>query len=249
MASKEKTEKRLISNAVHVVAGGKGGVGKSLFSIALIDYLATRFEAQPFVFDSDSSNPDVFKAYRDKITALKAASLDVDRGWEHLADAINENPTLSIVVNTGARNSDGVTKFGSMLLDTVKDLKRLLFTWWVINGEIDSITLLKRYAATMPGHPVHVVLNQRDENTSFAPWNADDDATKKLRDDLAALGGKVVTVPMLGAHLAEELRNKRLTLDELLKGATYGKRISISGWRSKVAEALDVALGTIPKDP
>lgn len=46
------------------MGGSKGGVGKSLFSFALVDYLLNR-NANILLVDTDTDNPDVFKAHKD----------------------------------------------------------------------------------------------------------------------------------------------------------------------------------------
>ena len=46
-----------IQNSVFYVGGSKGGVGKSLFSFALVDYLLNR-EANVLLVDTDTDNPD-----------------------------------------------------------------------------------------------------------------------------------------------------------------------------------------------
>ena len=53
-----------IQNSVFYVGGSKGGVGKSLFSFALVDYLLNR-NANILLVDTDTDNPDVFKAHKD----------------------------------------------------------------------------------------------------------------------------------------------------------------------------------------
>ena len=53
-----------IQNSVFYVGGSKGGVGKSLFSFALVDYLLDR-NANILLVDTDTDNPDVFKAHKE----------------------------------------------------------------------------------------------------------------------------------------------------------------------------------------
>ncbi len=53
-----------IQNSVFYVGGSKGGVGKSLFSFALVDYLLNR-NVNILLVDTDTDNPDVFKAHKD----------------------------------------------------------------------------------------------------------------------------------------------------------------------------------------
>ena len=48
-----------IQTSVFYVGGSKGGVGKSLFSFALVDYLLDR-NTNILLVDTDTDNPDVF---------------------------------------------------------------------------------------------------------------------------------------------------------------------------------------------
>ena len=81
-----------IQNSVFYVGGSKGGVGKSLFSFALVDYLLDR-NANVLLVDTDTDNPDVFKAH--KKLALpnllcRLNSLDDADGWADLLDTVYE---------------------------------------------------------------------------------------------------------------------------------------------------------------
>ena len=49
---------------VFYVGGSKGGVGKSLFSFALVDYLLNK-DKSVLLVDTDTDNPDVYKAHKD----------------------------------------------------------------------------------------------------------------------------------------------------------------------------------------
>jgi MinD superfamily P-loop ATPase len=64
---------------IYWVGGGKGGVGKSMVSMALVDYLLGKGVPALFM-ESDTSNPDVFKTYR---AALPSELVDLDHvdGW------------------------------------------------------------------------------------------------------------------------------------------------------------------------
>ena len=62
-----------IQNSVFYVGGSKGGVGKSLFSFALVDYLLNR-EANVLLVDTDTDNPDVYKFVNYPITSEKFAA-------------------------------------------------------------------------------------------------------------------------------------------------------------------------------
>lgn len=49
--------------SIFYVGGSKGGVGKSKLAFALIDYLLDE-EKQVVLLETDTSNPDVFKAHQ-----------------------------------------------------------------------------------------------------------------------------------------------------------------------------------------
>ena len=47
---------------IYIVGGSKGGVGKSMVSMALVDYLRES-KRKVILVETDTSNPDVAKAY------------------------------------------------------------------------------------------------------------------------------------------------------------------------------------------
>src|SRR5689334_16938493 len=120
---------------IYLVGGSKGGVGKSLVSMALVDHLLESGESVLLV-ESDTSNPDVWKAYND---AVDAHLLDLDEadGWIELVNLCDSAPKSVAVVNTAARNNRGVSAYGETLNSTLADLKRRLVTLWVINRQRD----------------------------------------------------------------------------------------------------------------
>ena len=80
---------------IYLVGGSKGGVGKSIVTMATIDYLQTLGETV-LLIESDTSNPDVYKAYRDS-TRAELLDLDEADGWiqlVNLCDADTGAPSL-----------------------------------------------------------------------------------------------------------------------------------------------------------
>ncbi|HEY4183841.1 MAG TPA: hypothetical protein VGP07_02185 [Polyangia bacterium] len=72
-------------NTIFLVGGGKGGVGKSLMSMALLDFLEANGQ-RPFLVETDTSVPDVFKTYAEAV-AGEPVNLDEREGW---IDLVNE---------------------------------------------------------------------------------------------------------------------------------------------------------------
>jgi cellulose biosynthesis protein BcsQ len=75
-----------MAKAIVLVGGGKGGVGKSLVAMALLDFLQAGGQ-QPFVVETDTSVPDVFKAYQEEI-AGELVNLDEREGWIELVNLV-----------------------------------------------------------------------------------------------------------------------------------------------------------------
>jgi hypothetical protein len=120
-----------MSSQIYWVGGDKGGVGKSMVSMALLDYLLAR-GASTMLIGSDTRNPDVCKAYRD---TLPCELLDLDKvdGWLQLVNACDAHRDRVVVVNTAARNNTGVATFGGTLITSLGDLDRSLTALWAIN--------------------------------------------------------------------------------------------------------------------
>jgi Mrp family chromosome partitioning ATPase len=55
-----------MGSQIYSVGGGKGGVEKSIVSMALLDYLIAR-GVSTMLIESDTSNPGVCKTYKDTL--------------------------------------------------------------------------------------------------------------------------------------------------------------------------------------
>jgi cellulose biosynthesis protein BcsQ len=78
------------------VGGSKGGVGKSLFSFALVNYLLNQ-ERNVLLVDTDTDNPDVYKAHKSlvlpKLFCLMNSLDDAD-GWADLLGTAQHYPGI-----------------------------------------------------------------------------------------------------------------------------------------------------------
>ena len=107
-----------IQTSVFYVGGSKGGVGKSLFSFALVDYLLNR-NANILLVDTDTDNPDVFKAHKELVLPnllCRLNSLDDADGWADLLDTVQNYPDHAVVINAAARPSIPLCSFSSPAL-------------------------------------------------------------------------------------------------------------------------------------
>lgn len=132
---------------IYCIGGCKGGVGKSLVSMAVLDILQ-QMEASPLLVETDTSNPDVGKAYQDHVPT-ELIDLDHADGWIALVNLCDQHPDKTVVINTAARNNRGFSRYAQTLGATLQELQRHLVTLWVINRNRDSLELLKEYRESM----------------------------------------------------------------------------------------------------
>jgi hypothetical protein len=146
-----------MNKPIYVVGGSKGGVGKSLVSMAMTHFL-TEAREKVFLIDADTSNPDVFKSYGAEVQC-ELVNLDDADGWIRFVNICDENKDAAVVVNTAARNNQGVAAYGATLSKSLEELDRDLVTLWVINRQRDSLERLKDYIEAIPDSTLHVVKN------------------------------------------------------------------------------------------
>jgi hypothetical protein len=216
------------------VSGSKGGVGKSITSMAVLDYLTSEHRYLRLL-EGDTTNPDVWKSYHREVES-EVLDLDSVDGWIQMVNVADANPFKAIVVNTPARNNDAVRAHGSLLLDSLKELGRPLLTLWVINRQRDSLELLNEYLQMMSGGMgvVHVVRNGYfGDERKFELFEQ-----SPLRDAIAQQGGQALYLPDLADRVTDELYSRRITLAEAVQQLKLGDRAELQRWRATVKEML-----------
>jgi hypothetical protein len=117
-----------MTRPIFLIGGGKGGVGKSLLSMTIVDFLS-RTERTPFLVETDTSVPDVYKTYQAE-TGGELVNLDEREGWIELVNLVEGKPESTFVINTGARNQTGISNFGKTLSKALPQLNRKLVVFY-----------------------------------------------------------------------------------------------------------------------
>ena len=225
-----------MAKSIYLIGGSKGGVGKSLVMMATVDYLEERGESV-LLIESDTSNPDVWKAYKES-TETELINLDEADGWIQLVNLCDSKPDSVVVINTAARNNKGVSAYGETLNSTLAELKRKLVTLWVINRQRDSLELLKEYMDAIPNSAVHVVRNGHfGEEKKFELYNG-----SKLRRAVEERGGQSVTFPDLADRVSDDIYSKRMSIAVALKELPIGNRAELTRWRNEVKKVLEAVV-------
>jgi len=210
---------------LYLVSGSKGGVGKSLVTLALIDYLQ-RHNQTPMLVETDTSNPDVMKTIQPEIGCM-AFDLDHADGWISLVNLCDEQQDKPVVVNTAARSNHGVARYGSTLGNTLDELKRTLVVFWVINRQRDCLELLREFTTQLPQAIVHVVRNtyfgEADQFSLYRESN--------LRKIIEAKG-QSLDFPDLADRVSDDLRSQRLSVQKAAASMPVGHRAELLRWRN-----------------
>jgi hypothetical protein len=205
-------------NGLFFVGGTKGGVGKSLVSMILLDILQ---EANPVLVETDTSNPDVGLAYKNTVETL-TADLDTDAGWAKAFNEIHPRLNRPIVINSAARNSLGIARFGEMFaaLDTPMTL------FWCINQQKDGLLLLGDFLdVVQPARCLVVKNGYFGAETDFATF---DESKVKKRTN-----GNIY-LPSLLPAATNSVYSQRKPLHELPDILPFGDKLFFEAWRKKV---------------
>jgi len=221
-----------MSKAIFLVGGGKGGVGKSLMSMALLDFLQAGGQ-EPFLVETDTSVPDVFKTYQEE-TAGELVNLDEREGWIELVNLVESRAESAIVINTGARNQTGVSNFGRTLSKALGELGRKLVVLWMIDRKRESLELLSDFMAAIPEAEVHVVRNlYLGTEKKFELYNA-----SKMKAGIEARGSKSVNLPELADRVTDAMNKGRMTIAKATGELSLGDRMELERWREECADML-----------
>ena len=214
--------------SLYLVTGGKGGVGKSILSMLLVDFLTQYLKKKILLIESDTSNPDVGKTFaNNENVEVVFLSLDNADGWIELVNHC-ETKDMDIVINFAARSGEAIKKFAGTLIESLEELNRILITFWLINRQRDSVELL-----AVPGE-LHVVRNTfYGEPHKFELFN-----NSKIRSEVEKRGA-TIDCPDLADRVADDLYSGRLSIAKAAVEMPLGNRAELKRWRSIAWKMFD----------
>ena len=217
-----------MNSPIVFVSGSKGGVGKSIATMAILDYLTS---ANRFVklVESDLANPDVWKSYGRSVES-ELVDLDQEDGWISLVNTFDADPHSTFVINTPARSNEAIRNHGAVLLDSLKELDRHFVTFWVINRQRDSLELLESFMETMPAGVIHVIRNGYFGDARKFELYEQSAMKRAIKDQ----GGLSLFLPDLADRVTDSLYTDRITLEEAAGQLKLGDRAVLQSWRNSV---------------
>lgn len=221
---------------VTYVGGGKGGTGKSLVAIAMVDWLRTNGKEVVLV-EGDGANPDAYHCC-EKIVPVYAFDFDSYDGWNNLGDLAEQSTGVHIVVNSGARVIDSVRQFGHVLDDLAKAGIVGLTTVWPINRSKDSVFALKRFRDEISQGKVAVLRNLffGDEG-KFTRW-----AQSPYAEELLQHGARVGNLPELSDRIIDKIYDDRMPVELIAAEGSFVDQSNVNRWRSRTHAMFDVVL-------
>ncbi len=192
------TQNQASESRIHFIGGEKGGVGKSMVSRLIAQYLIDR--KLPFVgFDTDRSHGALLRFYADYASPVL---VDHYEALDHIIEAAVELPGRRVLVDLAAQTHQPLMQWmdESGVLAMAEEGGFSLNYWHVMDSGRDSVDLLTPILDRFGGRiPFVLVLNQLRGN---------DFSTLEKSGELARaqeLGGKVLTIKHLHDAAAQKI--------------------------------------------
>lgn len=212
-----------------IIAGNKGGVGKSLVAKLLVEWLEKESRLVSVV-DGDTRTPDVYQSFHREHQCMQFDLADWD-GWLALTDemhAMEGDVVINLPDGISAKAVDWFTRFNPMVTDFGFDITAL----FVINTLPDGLEFYPELKNCFSNsHPVkNLYFGAMDEFRHF----------DRLADD----ADKAIILPAMNRGLMSAVRNTKYSFSEYLNGGDNPDvfllaRFALDEWLGECFEALD----------
>ena len=172
---------------IHFIGGEKGGVGKSLMSRLLAQYMIDH--ELPFLgFDTDRSHGALLRfyaGYASPVTVDKVESLDA------IVEAAVDQPGRRILVDLAAQTHDPLATWmeEAGVLSLADELGMKLFYWHVMDSGKDSVDLLRRLLDRFGTGLAYVLVRNQVRGGDFSALEQSGEQARAI-----AMGAHVVSV-------------------------------------------------------
>jgi hypothetical protein len=232
-----------MKNTIFYVGGSKGGVGKSLVSTVLIQFLIDKYgeSKQVHLIETDESNPDVGRMYRGKIPVTPLVLDERDTGWITLYDILEGSEDTLFVINSAARSNGGIEANGENFSDALEDkaVPCDLVTFWPINRQLDCVTLLMGYMKVIRYGPVFVIRNNYwGEPKDFLIYDSMMGKPQNIELSVSRIKG-VLDFPALNDLITLAFYSYGKTLPEAAGMLNAFKRQIFTSWKNKAYEMFE----------
>lgn len=230
-------------NTIFYVGGSKGGVGKSLITTVLVQFLIERYGEKKAVhlIETDESNPDVGRIYSGKIPVAPLVLDERDTGWITFFDILERSEDALFVVNSAARSNRGIEANGINFSTSLRDqsVGYDFVTFWPINRQLDCVNLLMDYLSVFDYGPVYTIRNNYwGEPKDFLIYDA---MMKKPKNQGLAnerIAG-VLDFPPLNDLITLQFYSYGKTIPEVAEKLNVFMRQIFLSWRNRAYEMFE----------
>ena len=175
---------------IHFIGGEKGGVGKSLVSRVLAQYMIDR--GIPFLgFDTDRSHGALLRFYTDFASPML---LDGYENLDAMVEAAVEKPEQRILVDLAAQTYDALSQWmdESGVPEMADEVGLRLNYWHVMDSGKDSVDLLGKLLAHFGPRLNYVLVLNQLRGDGFEIFNG-----SAAKEQALGLGARVITIKKL----------------------------------------------------
>ncbi|GHV30580.1 hypothetical protein FACS1894167_11650 [Synergistales bacterium] len=231
-----------MQDTIFYVGGSKGGVGESIITTVLVQFLIDRYENKTVhLIETDDSNPDVGRIYEGKIPVTALILDEKDTWWITLFDLFEQNNNTLFVINSAARSNCGIETNGGNFSAALEDrsVPYDLVTFWPINRQLDCVNLLMNYLKVIRCGSAFTIRNNY--------WGAPKDfliygsmMSKEKNKDLAQsrING-VLDFPALNDLITLAFYSYGRTIPEVAEHLNVFKRQLFMAWKTKAYEMFE----------
>jgi hypothetical protein len=223
---------------IHLVGGEKGGVGKSLVSRVLAQYMIDH--SKPFLgFDSDRSHGSLLRFY-----AGYASPVLIDRyeSLDAIVEAATEQPDRSILVDLAAQTQEPLTRWmeDSQLLEVAPELGLNIRYWHVMDTGKDSVDLLQRLLNRFGARLKYVIVLNQLRGDDFQILDSSGE-----RQRAVALDASIITIKRLHEAAMTKIEAHSSSFwaatkgEKELSGLGLLERQRVKGWLRHAYEEID----------
>jgi hypothetical protein len=230
-----------MKDTIFYVGGGKGGVGKSMASMTLVQFLIDRYGDSKTIYllETDDSNPDVGRVYRGKIPTMGATMDEDEKGWILVTSLIEQSRDTLFVINSAARSNMGIRKNGRNFTAVLENgrIPYDLVILWPLNRQKDSVTLLDEFLRYVTYGTVYPIRNnyfgKPEDFVLYAKYLSE---SELLRSRVT----ETLDFPALSDVIADDFYTGGKTIPETVDGLGAFAAQSFISWRNRVYEMFGV---------
>ena len=183
---------------IHFIGGEKGGVGKSLMSRVLAQYMIDR--EIPFIgFDTDRSHGALMRFYSGYASSVLVDNIEA---LDSIIEAAAEQPERRVLVDLAAQTHDPLVKWmdDAGVLNLADEMGMTIHYWHVMDSGKDSVDLLKKLLDRFGTGMKYVLVRNQIRGNDFNVLEQSGEQARAMQ-----LGARVVTVKKLGDSVINKI--------------------------------------------